>query len=94
MTMSNTRKTAFVFSALLGLAVTLPLASSFAASPNAINNQTAQLVWPAQNELGQPVVAQTGQVWTSGGVYDQADRYRDQKGFPLPGQAQLYIPLN
>jgi hypothetical protein len=95
MTMSTLRKTAFVFSALLGLATTLPLASSFAASPNAINNQTAQLVSPAQSELGrQPIVAQARQVWTTGGVYDQADRYRDQKGFPLPGEAQLYIPLN
>jgi hypothetical protein len=95
MTMSNIRKTAFVFSALLGLAATMPLASSFAASPNAINNQTAQLIPAAQSELGrQPVVAQARQIWTSGGVYDQADRYRDQKGFPLPGQAQLYIPLN
>jgi hypothetical protein len=91
--MFKSLKNAFVFSALLGLAVVQPLAASFAASPNAINNQTAQIVSPAQNDRQAPVV-QTRQVFTSGGVYDQADRYRDQKGFPLPGQAQLYIPLN
>jgi hypothetical protein len=90
--MTKSRKTAFVFSALLGLAVTLPLASSFAASPNAINNQTAQLVSPTQAEVGRQVV-QTRQPST-GGVYDRYDVYRDQKGFPLPGEAQLFQPTN
>ena len=93
--MSKSRKTAFVFSALLGLALTQPLASSFAASPNAINNQTAQLVSSPQTELGrQTVVVPRQQAWTGTGVYDQYDRYRDAKGFPLPGQAQLFLPLN
>ena len=58
--MSKTLKTAFVFSALLGLAVTQPLSASFAASPNAINNQTAQLVSPVQNELGRQLVVPRG----------------------------------
>jgi hypothetical protein len=89
--MSNTRKTAFVFSALLGLAVTQPLAVSFAASPNAINNQTAQLVSPSQSELGPAVVVPTQRAHGAG-VYDQYDRYRDQQGFPLPGEAQLFLP--
>ncbi|HEY1505830.1 MAG TPA: hypothetical protein VGF92_16110 [Stellaceae bacterium] len=88
--MSKSRKTAFVFSALLGLAVTMPLASSFAASPNAINNQTAQLVAPAQTELGSQTLVQPHR--STGGVYDRYDIYRDQKGFPLPGEAQLFQP--
>ncbi|HWE72799.1 MAG TPA: hypothetical protein VG328_06540 [Stellaceae bacterium] len=93
--MSNIRKTAFVFSALLGLAMIQPLASSFAASPNAINNQTAQLVSSPQAELGrQAVVVPPRQAWNGAGVYDQYDRYRDAKGFPLAGQAQLFFPLN
>jgi hypothetical protein len=87
--MSKSRKTAFVFSVLLGLAVTMPLASSFAASPNAITNQTAQAVASAQ------VVAQPQQVTKgTGGVYDRYDVYRDAKGVPLPGQAQLFQPIN
>jgi hypothetical protein len=95
MVMSNIRKTAFVFSALLGLAITQPVAVSFAASPNAINNQTAQLVSPTQSELGrQPEVIQTRQAPRGAGVYDQYDRYRDAQGFPLPGEAQLFLPAN
>ncbi|HEX3970035.1 MAG TPA: hypothetical protein VHX19_01865 [Stellaceae bacterium] len=90
--MSNTRKTALVFSALLGLAMTQPLAVSFAASPNAINNQTAQLVSPSQSELGRQGVSAQTQRAPGAGIYDQYDRYRDQKGFPLPGQAQLFLP--
>jgi hypothetical protein len=87
--MSKTLKTALFFSALLGLAVTQPLASSFAASPNAITNQTAQAVTPTQ------VVAQPQQVKKgTGGVYDRYDVYRDAKGFPLPGEAQLFQPIN
>ncbi len=93
--MSKTRKTAFIFSALLGFAVTQPLAASFAASPNAINNQTAQLASPTQSELGrQPVMVQTRPAWRGAGVYDQYDAYRDQKGFPLPGESQLFMPIN
>jgi hypothetical protein len=91
--MSNIRKTSFVFSALLGLAVTQPLASSFAASPNAINNQTVQLASSVQSELGRQAFVQTRQPST-GGVYDRYDVYRDAKGFPLPGEAQLFMPLN
>jgi hypothetical protein len=91
--MSKTVKTAFVFSALLGLAVTQPLAASFAASPNAINNQTAQLVSPVQSEFGRQVVVQPQRKGT-GGVYDRYDVYRDQKGFPLAGEAQLFMPIN
>jgi hypothetical protein len=91
--MSKTRKIAFVFSALLGLSVTQPVTSSFAASPNAINNQTAQLVSPVQSELGrQPGVVRTQQ--TPNGIYDRLDVYRDQKGFPLPGEAQLFAPID
>jgi len=92
--MSKTRKIAFVFSALLGLAVTQPAAVSFAGSPNAINNQTAQLISPIQSELGrQPVVVETRRVGGAG-VYDQFDAYRGQNGFPLPGEAQLFEPIN
>jgi len=90
--MSKTRKTAFVFSALLGLAVTQPLSASFAATPNAINNQTAQLVSPVQNELGRQLAVQPQ--WKGTGVYDRYDVYRDQKGFPLPGESQLFMPIN
>jgi hypothetical protein len=92
--MSKTRKIAFVFSALLGLAVTQPLATSFAASPNAINNQTAQLVSPSQSELGRQPAVQARRAWGGAGVYDQYDAYRDQKGFPLPGDSQLFMPIN
>ncbi len=91
--MSKTSKIAFVFSALLGLAVIQPPAASFAASPNAINNQTAQLVSPVQSELG-PQSVQTWQVPSGAGIYDQFDMYRDQKGFPLPGEAQLFAPID
>ena len=65
---------------------------SFAGSPNAINNQTAQLVSPSQSELGRQAVSVPAQPARGAGVYDQYDRYRDQKGFPLPGQAQLFLP--
>jgi hypothetical protein len=93
--MSKTLKTVFVFSALLGLAVTQPLAPSFAGSPNAINNQTAQLVSPVQSDLGrQPVAVQDRRAPSGAGVYDQYDGYRNQKGFPLPGEAQLFQPIN
>jgi hypothetical protein len=93
--MSKNLKIAFVFSALIGLAATVPVASSFAASPNAINNQTAQLVPSSQSELGrQAVVVPTRQAPRGAGVYDQYDRYRDAKGFPLPGDAQLFLPFN
>lgn len=92
--MSKTRKIAFVFSALLGLAVTQPVAVSFAGSPNAINNQTAQLISPIQSELGrQSVVVPTRRVGGAS-VYDQFDAYRNQKGFPLPGEAQLFEPID
>ena len=92
--MSKTRKIAFVFSALLGLAVIQPVAVSYAGSPNAINNQTAQLISPIQSELGrQPVVVETRRAGGAG-VYDQFDVYRGQSGFPLPGEAQLFEPIN
>ena len=91
--MSKTRKIAFVFSALLGLAVTQPVAVSFAGSPNAINNQTAQLISPIQSELGrQPAVVETRRA--GAGVYYQFDAYRNKEGFPLPGEAQLFEPIN
>jgi hypothetical protein len=92
MTMSKSRKTAFVFSVLLGLAVTQPLAVSFAASPNAINNQTAQLVSPVQSDLGPAV--RIGPVRSGAGAYDQYDGYRTQNGFPLPGDSQLFEPID
>lgn len=92
--MSQSRKIAFVFSALLGLAVTQPVAVSFAASPNAINNQTAQLVSPTQSELGRQAVVVQTQRANGAGVYDQFDVYRGQNGFPLPGEAQLFEPIN
>lgn len=84
-------KTAFLFSALLGLAVTQPVAASFAGSPNAIDNQTAQLVSPVQSELGQPI-ARSASGGT--GVYDHYDSYRGLNGFPLPGTAQLFEPID
>jgi len=91
--MSKSRKIAFVFSALLGVAVTQPVAVSFAGSPNAINNQTAQLISPIQSELGRQPVVQTSRAGGAG-VYDQFDAYRGQNGFPLPGEAQLFEPIN
>lgn len=90
--MSKSRKTAFVFSALLGLAVTQPLAVSLAASPNAINNQTAQLVSPVQSDLGPAVRIRPSQ--SGAGAYDQYDGYRTQNGFPLPGDSQLFEPID
>lgn len=91
--MSKILKIAFVFSALVGLAVTQPLVVSFAASPNAINNQTAQLVSPVQSELGRSA-AQSRPAWGGTGVYDRYDSYRGPNGFPLPGTAQLFEPLD
>lgn len=91
--MSKISKIAFVFSALVGFTLSQPLVVSFAASPNAINNQTAQLISPVQNELGRSAVqgrAAQGEV----GVYDRYDSYRGPNGFPLPGQAQLFEPLD
>ena len=86
-------KTAFVFSALLGLALTQPLAASFAGSPNAINNQTAQLISPVQSELGQPT-SHVRPAPSGTRVYDSYDSYRGPNGFPLPGTAQLFEPLD
>lgn len=92
--MSKIGKTAFVFSALVGVAVTQPLAASFAASPNAINNQTAQLVSSVQSELGGQPMAQVRPTRSGTGVYDSYDSYRGPNGFPLPGTAQLFEPLD
>jgi hypothetical protein len=92
--MSKISKTAFVFSVLLGLAVTQPLAVSFAASPNTINNQTAQLVSSVQSDLGRQPVAQARPMQSGAGVYDQYDGYRTQNGFPLPGDSQLFEPID
>lgn len=86
-------KTAFVFSALLGLAVTQPLVS-FAGSPNAAAYQNAQLVSPVQSELGRPTLPQVQPTPRGTGVYDNYDAYRGQNGFPLPGDAQLFLPLD
>jgi hypothetical protein len=91
--MSKIGKIAFVFSALVGFTLTQPLVVSFAASPNAINNQTAQLVSPVHSELGRPVVQ--GRAAQGGaGVYDRYDLYRGPNGFPLPGEAQLFEPID
>jgi hypothetical protein len=90
--MSKISKSAFVFSALLGLAVTQPLAVSYAASPNAINNQLAQLVSPVQSDLGPSVRVQRPH--SGAGVYDQYDAYRTPNGFPLPGDSQLFEPID
>ena len=92
--MSKIGKTVFVFSILLGLSVTLPLAGSFAASPNAINNQTAQLAAPVQSELGRQPMAQVRPAWRGAGTYDGYDSYRGSNGFPLPGYSQLFEPLD
>ena len=92
--MSKIGKTAFVFSALLGLAVTQPLAASLAGSPNAINNQTAQLVSPVESEIGSAPVTQVQPTAHRAGVYDRYDVYRGTNGFPLPGDSQLFEPLD
>jgi hypothetical protein len=92
--MSKISKTAFVFSALLGLAVTQPLAVSYAASPNAINNQLAQLVSPVQSDLGAGPAVQVQRPHSGAGVYDQYDAYRTPNGFPLPGDSQLFEPID
>ena len=90
--MSRTLKSAMLFSVLLGLTVAQPLTVSLAAAPNAINNQTAQLVSPERNELGQPV---PGHIVPRGvGIYDGFDAYRGPNGFPLPGDSQLFEPVD
>ena len=91
--MSKILKTAIAFSALLGLAAVQPAIVSFAASPNAINNQTAQLVSPVQSELGQPA-PRAQRAPNRAGVYDRYDAYRGANGFPLPGTAQLFEPID
>ena len=92
--MSKNIKTAIAFSALLGFAAIQPAIVSFAASsPNTINNQTAQLVSPVQSELGRSV-GQGRPAHGGAGVYDSYDSYRSTNGFPLPGNAQLFEPID
>lgn len=92
--MSKIVKSAIAFSALLGFAAIQPAVVSFAASPNTINNQTAELVSPVRSDLGGAVAGQGSLAYSGTGVYDNYDSYRGSNGFPLPGNAQLFEPID
>jgi hypothetical protein len=86
---TNFRKIAIVSAALLGFAMSQPVASSWAASPTSAGNQLVQV----------PSRESTGPYDPSGpargaGIYDNYDQYRNAQGFPLPGYAPLFEPTN
>jgi hypothetical protein len=88
---TNFRKIAFTTAALLGLAVSLPSAPSWAASPNNAGSQLAEMRSSQQNVAGpyDPSGPARGT-----GIYDNYDRYKDARGFPLPGYAPLFEPAD
>jgi hypothetical protein len=72
-------KLAFAFAAFVAA---MPVTASFAAppnSPNAVNNTMVD-----QSTIQQP----------SMGIYDDADQFRDLKGFPQSGWQYLSLPPN
>jgi hypothetical protein len=84
-------KTALFAGALLGMALIQPSAPVWAAA-NSPSNQLVERPAPPQGMT-------TGPYDPSGpasatGTYDQYDRYRNSRGFPSGGNAQLFQPAS
>jgi len=73
--------------AQFGLAMLLPLLATAAEPLNGSDSQPAKGTVPTQSATG-PYDPTSG----GAGIYDQDDRFKDSKGFPLPGYGHVIEP--
>lgn len=75
--------------AQLSLAMMVPLMAAAAEPSNGSDNQSGKVSVPTQTATGpyDPNSAGTG-------IYDQDDRFKDSKGFPLPGYSRVIEPVD
>jgi hypothetical protein len=88
--MNNLNKAAIFVAAQMSFAMVLPLMAAAADSSNVAPSSSATTA-PTQSASSPYDPSGPG---PGGGVYDNSDRFRDAKGFPLPGYAPLFEPTD
>lgn len=89
--MNNLNKAAIFVAAQMSFAMVLPLMAAAADSPDVAASPAPT---PAQTQDALSPHDPSGPGPGGAGVYDNADRFRDAKGFPLPGYAPLFEPTD
>lgn len=76
--------------AQLSLAMALPLMAAAADAPKPSESQPADPLPPTQSATKPSDPTAPGAAGT--GIYDQYDRFKDERGFPLPGYSHVIEP--
>jgi len=76
--------------AQLSLAMALPLMAAAADAPRSADSQPANTTPPTQSATSP--YDPSGPGAGGAGPYDQYDRFKDKRGFPLPGYGRVVEP--
>jgi len=90
--MKSLGRTSAFLSAQMSLAMALPLLAAAAEQPSTVNSQPAAPKVEEQSASSPYGSAGPGAGGT--GIYDNFDRFKDEKGFPRPGYGLLFGPAD
>ena len=88
--MKSPLRPATFLAAQLSLAMALPLMAAAAEAPNPAESQPTDSSRPTQSATSPFDPAGPGSGGT--GIYDNFDRFKDKRGFPLPGYSHVIEP--